>query len=260
MLFAGGPATDVNLGIPGKNLDALNLVGSTGPIAAGGGVIAPGMVGPSLGGIAPPPSTHLLQYSTSLSGLTDADVLVRVGPGLFAVHTPAASLGLMPFENLNALEVTQPIGSGCPPTPATVFLYNGAGINLDIMGASTAVVGMPWTATIAPQPTRGPGPWVILMRTAPSAGPILDLGPLFALPPAGLSELLVAGGVIGNFFGPPHAGGGSSTTFSIGVPTSCALVGMSWFAQSIVFGDLPAGLGFLDPWFSSAAGGVVGTF
>ena len=98
------------------------------------------------------------------------------------------------------------------------------------------------------------------MRTAPSAGPILDLGPFFALPPAGLSELLVGGGVIGNFFPGPHGGGGSAASFSIGVPMSCALVGMTWNAQSIVFGDLPTGLGVLDPWFSSAAGGVVGTF
>ena len=259
MLAGLAPATDVNLGIPGLNLDALNCVGSTGPIGAGGGVIAPGVVGPSVAGIVPSPSTHLLEYSVSFAGF-DADVLELGGLGIAVVHTPAPALGLLPHENLNALEVTQPLGPGCPPTAATLVHYNGSGINRDILTASKVVVGSPWTATLTPQPLRGPGAWIILMRTATSAGPILDLGPIFALPPAGLSELLVGGGVIANFFPPAHGGAGTATTFSIGVPPNCALVGMSWAAQSIVFGNLPIGPGILDPWFSSAARGTIGTF
>jgi len=258
LLAGAGPATGLNLGIPGLNLDALNCVGSTGPIAAGGGVILPGIVGPSVAGIFAPASTHLVQYSTSGTGGIDADVLVRIAGAVFGLHTPAPALGLMPFENLNALEVTQPLGP-CPPTAATVFPYNGTGINLDTMTASKAIVGLPWTATIAPQPARSPGIWIVLMRTAPAAI-VLDLGPLFALPPAGLSELLVGGGVIANFFPGAHGGGGAAASFSALVPSSCALVGLSWYAQAIVFGDLPIGPGTLDPWLSSAAGGVVGTF
>ncbi|MAB78520.1 MAG: hypothetical protein CMJ89_04115 [Planctomycetes bacterium] len=255
-LAGAGPATAANLGIPNLNLDALNCLGSTGPIGAGGGVIAPGIVGPSIAGLAPPPSTHLLQYSVSFTGAIDGDVLVRVGAGVFAPHTPAPVLGLAPNENLNALEVLRP---GCPPAAATVFSYNGIGINLDTMVTSTVVIGGAWTATLIPQAVRAGGPWVILMR-ANNAGLVLDAGLAFFGVPAGFSELLVGGGFIANFFPAPHLGGGIPASFSAAVPPACALVGMPWFAQSLVFGDLPLGAGLLDPWFSSAAGGVVGTF
>ena len=259
VLAGAGPANAPNLGITGLNLDALNCVGSTGPIGAGGGVIAPGLVGPSVAaGIVTPSSTHLLQYSVSDTADIDAEVLVRVAAGVFDIHTPSTTLGLTPTDDLNALEVRHQLA--CPPTPSNVFVFNGINLNIDAMAAGTVVTGTPWTATISPQITRGPGPWIILMRTAPASGPILDLGTILGLPPAGLSELLVAGTKIANFFPPPHGGGGTSTTFSVAVPPSCSLVGMSWFAQSIVFGDLPIGPGVLDPWFSSAVGGVVGTF
>jgi len=257
-LMGAGPATAANLGIPGLNLDALNCVGSTGPIAAagGGGMIAMGIVGPNIPGVVPPPSTHLLQYSVSSTGAIDADVLVRLAAGVFAPHTLAGVLGLAPNENLNALEVALP---GCPPTPSTVFTFNGVGINLDTMGASPVVIGHPWVVTLTPQPTRGPGSWFILVRTG-SGSLILDAGLILFGVPAGVSELLVAGGTLANFFGPVHGGGGLPASYTALVPPSCALVGMPWFAQSLVFGDLPLGAGLLDPWFSSAAGGVVGTF
>jgi len=258
ILAGAGPATDVNLGIPGLNLDALNCIGSTGDVATGGGVILAGPVGPSVGGGPPPPSTHYAQYSVSFTGVMDADVLVRIAAGAFGIHTPAPALGLMPPENLNALEVTQPVG--CPPSPATVFPYNGIGINRDTLFATTVVIGIPWSALLFPQFGRGPGAWVILMRSTPAAGPVLDLGLFFLLPPAGPSELLVGAGFIANFFPAAHGGSGTSASFSVPVPPTCALVGAPWHAQAIVLGDLPAGAGILDPWFSTATGGVIGTF
>ncbi len=265
MLAGGGPASAGNLGIQGMNLDALNLLGSTGPVGAGGGVIFPGPVGPSATGGAVPFSTHFLEYSVSFSGAAiDADVLVRVGAGAFAIHTPAFAIGLAPWENLNALEATPPLNSACPPLPATLSHYNGMGINLDTLSAGKVIIGAPWTATISPQATRGAGGWIVLMRTAPVVGPVLDLGPLFGLPPAGLSQLLVGGGSIGSFPGPPHGGGGTSTTLSVAVPFNCALLGLNWASQAIVTGDLPpgggVGLGLIDPWLSSAATGSIGIY
>ena len=144
--------------------------------------------------------------------------------------------------------------------PATASLYNGTAINLDTMVASTAVIGETWTASLTPQPTRAPGPWIILMRSSASAGPIFDLGTFLSLPPAGISEVLVGPGSIATFFPPTHGGGGSPSNFSASVPPLPSLIAMPWFAQSIVFGDLPAGSGILDPWFSSAASGIVGAF
>jgi len=167
------------------------------------------------------------------------------------------------FSDLNANSIPVDLGS-CSLTvgavQATVSSYNGSGVNLDTLVASAAVIGEPWTATLTPQPARAAGPWFCLMRSGVAAGPILDLGPLFGLPAAGASELLVAGSSIADFSPPLHGGGGTSTSFSVTVPASCSLTSMPWFAQAIVFGDLPGGGGLFDPWFSSAATGIVGTF
>ena len=252
-----GPATAANLGIAGMNLDALSLVGTVGPVALGGGVISPGPVGPSIAGTIAP-STHLIEYSVGPFSGVDADVLVRAAAGVAAVHTPAPALGLTPNENVNALEVALP--TFCPPLAATVFLYNGTGVNLDMLSSTTAVVGAPWTVTMVPQSTRGPGAWAILVRGAPSAGPIIDLGLLLAIGSSGSSELLVGAGILADFVGPPHAGGGSTASFTTPIPPACSLVGLSWYTQAIVTGDLPGFPGLADPWFSSAAGGVIGTF
>ena len=166
------------------------------------------------------------------------------------------------IEALSGQQYAIPVTTYLPVTsvPATVSLYNGTAINLDTMVASGAVIGAIWTASLTPQPTRAPGPWIILMRSSASAGPILDLGSLLSLPSAGFSEVLVGTGNIATFFPPAHAGGGVPSNFCTSVPALPSLVAMPWFAQAIVFGDLPAGSGALDPWFSSAASGIVGTF
>ena len=204
--------------------------------------------------------------SLAMWGLDAGDILFTDFTGTFAVYAPTPSIGLIPLppgfpfqtDNVDALDVTHPCP---PPTPATVFLYNGTGINLDTLAASKVLVGGTWTATLTPQLVRGPGPWVILLRSAAAAGPIVDLGLILGLPPAGLSEILVGLlAFIADFNPPPHAGFGIPTTFAASVPLNCGLIGNSWFAQAVVLGNLPLGLGLFDPWFSSAAGGVIGTF
>ena len=149
----------------------------------------------------------------------------------------------------------------CESVMATVTPYNGSAINLDTLDTSTVVVGASWTVNLMPQATRGAGAWVILVRSASTAGPILDLGLFLGLATSGVSELLVDPlSYIGDFSPTPHAGGGSTAMFSAPVPLNSSLVGNPWFAQAVVLGDLPAGAGILDPWFSSASGGVIGTF
>ncbi len=147
-----------------------------------------------------------------------------------------------------------------PQPPATLFHYNGSGINLDTLTATSVIPGTTWTAVIAPQFTRGPGSWIVLLRSSAAAGAIIDLGLLFSLPPAGLSELLVGPGFLFDMSGPPHGGGGTTAAFNAAVPMNCGLLGAPWFVQAVVFGDLPAGGGLLDPQLSSAAGGVIGSF
>jgi len=118
-LFGVGPATDVALGIPGANLDALNLV------AMVPGVIAPGPVGASPCG--PAMGTHLAEYSIAAPGaFPPGAVLVRIGPVLAGVKVGPAGLGLTPADNLDALEaVVMPPPPPMVPvasTPALVLL------------------------------------------------------------------------------------------------------------------------------------------
>ncbi len=107
-----GPATAANLGI--VDLDALSLVGTTGPVGGGGGVIAAGAVGPApanTGAV----STHLLEFSVTRGGGGPglaADVLVRTGAGVAAVFVSAEEglgLAIVDEDELNALEVIQTV-------------------------------------------------------------------------------------------------------------------------------------------------------
>jgi len=259
MLEGAGPANSDNLGILGMDLDALNLVGRRGPVSDGGGTIFLGQTAPSLHGTAPP-STHLLQFSVSLPGLS-ADIFTRIGPGIYGIHTPAGALGLVgDVDNVNALEVVMP--EGCQ-LPATVFSYNGSGINQDVLTAPPVFIGTSsWKATIAPEASRGPGVFIVLVRGNQTSGTTLDLGLLFSLPPAGASELLVAAPFYANMPTASHGGGGTTaSTVPAFIPNDCSLLGRLWYAQAVVFGDLPgASPGLLDPWFSTAVGGMIGSF
>ena len=144
---------------------------------------------------------------------------------------------------------------------ATAAPYNGMGINLDTLSAGTIVIGSNWDADLTPQATRGAGVWIILLRSNDSPGLAFDLGLFLGLPMSGVSELLVdVPAHILNFSPAPHTGGGSTSMFSTPVPLDFGLVGNPWYAQAIVLGDLPVGAGVLDPWFSSAVGGTIGTF
>jgi hypothetical protein len=126
VLLGVGPATDVALGIAGANLDALNLV------AAGPGLIAAGPVGPSSCSPAPA-GTHVVEYSVAPGGpFAPSDVLVRMGPALAAIKVPAPGLGLLPTDDLDALEAFLPL----PKVPT-------AGLSgLALLGASLLGIGL----------------------------------------------------------------------------------------------------------------------
>jgi len=149
----------------------------------------------------------------------------------------------------------------CEAVAATVAPYNGTGVNLDVLDSSTVVIGSNWDVDLMPQAGRAGGAWLILLRASDASGPVLDLGSALGLPAAGASELLVdATAIITNFSPAPHSGGGTTSMFSAAVPNDLSLAANPWFAQAVVFGDLPSGGGILDPWFSSAIGGTIGTF
>jgi len=88
--------------------------------------------------------------------------------------------------------------------------------------AEASIVGDLWTVGLTPQGGRGPGPWTSFVRSA-STSFILDVGLIAGLPAAGL-------------------------------------IGLPWFAQALVFGDLPSVGGAFDAWFSTAVGGAVGSY
>jgi len=149
----------------------------------------------------------------------------------------------------------------CEAVVATATPYNGTGVNLDALNSSTVVIGASWNVDLTPQAGRAAGTWLILVRASDAVGQVYDLGSALGLPAAGASEILVDPmAYITNFSPAPHSGGGSTSMFSAPVPNNFGLVGNPWYAQAVVFGDLPAGGSPLDPWFSSAVGGIIGTF
>jgi len=145
---------------------------------------------------------------------------------------------------------------------ATVSTYNGLGINADTLTASKAIIGELWTATLTPQLDRGPGLWAIFLRDSSTQGTVVDLGILLFDNPAGPTELLVEGETLFNSPSAVHLGGGSPSGGPVAlVPNRCSLIGQTWCAQAIVFGDLPFDFVFdIDPQLSSAVEGVVGSF
>ena len=142
-----GPATATNLGIQGWGLDALSLVGTGGPVGAGGGVIAAGAVGPapaSTGVV----STHLLEFSVARGGFAfvgfAGEVLVRSGAGVAAVFVPAeAGLGLaiVNEDELNALEVIPAFFSQIYCTAGTSASGCQASISAAGLASATASSG-----------------------------------------------------------------------------------------------------------------------
>jgi len=237
----GGLATAANLGTPGADLDALNVVGSVGPLATGGGVIVPGPVGPSIGVPGPPVSTHLVEWSVLIGGI-DADVFVRTGPGVAAVHTPALALGVLAHENLNALEAVSPCAPGS--LLATRAFYNATITpNADTLTATRALIGTPWSATVTRVPPSIPGNMTVRVRRNKS----LPNGTNFVIPSAG--RVLISGPILATLTGTHN---GITGTISTAIPLSCAFIGLHWSAQA------QSGGGGIR--LSSAVEGTVGDF
>ena len=131
-LQGAGPATDVRLGIPGADLDALNC------LAASPGVIAAGAVGPTPAGGGG--SSHLIEYSVSFFGappFLPSDVLSLAVPGLAQIQAPSAALGLCNaalcdgIGNLDALE-DPPDGTSDVPDGGGVTSPEGARLALQV--------------------------------------------------------------------------------------------------------------------------------
>ncbi len=249
-LAGAGSATDDNLGITGLDLDALNVVGTVGPVASGGGVIAAGVVGDSLAGSYAPASTHLVQYSVASAPpppppITGSEVLVRILAGAITFHTAAAGLGLLPGENVDALEARSP--GACPDAVlATLTHYNGTCItNAPVLICSPVIVGGEWTASLYAFGHSVPGFGILLVRGNPRLGCAV-----LTLPGGPPTELLVAPPYYTNLGPVPYLLSSAPMIFTQPIPASTNLCGVQWAAQGFVSG------GFMD--LSSAVTGFVG--
>lgn len=148
--IAAIPATAVNLGIDGDDLDALNVIGDN------QGTIALGSVAQTKCSELMLASTHLVQYSVapgsvnaSCGGLTiePGDVLDPGGPAAGGpcaeIHTLGAKLGLLSFranpedqsDNLNALEA-----KFTPERIPAVSQWGLAALVLLVLSAGTIVI------------------------------------------------------------------------------------------------------------------------
>ncbi len=169
VLAGEGPATDVNLGIAGDDLDALNLVGDESPNL---GTILAGQVGPSDDTGPFPATSHLVQWSIA-PGLSFApgDVLVRTPTGDAMVHTPAAGIGLRPSDNLNALEAHLDCNFSIACEENPVMRHADGTTNVDAKISLQGLDAAKCSMQIDPNNLVAPGgPWPFCSMDAPTIG------------------------------------------------------------------------------------------
>jgi hypothetical protein len=66
--------------------------------------------------------------------------------------------------------------------------------------------------------------------------------------------LLISGGLLGT----TTANWGAGTPGTIAIPCNTTFVGLPWYAQAIVFGNvITDGVNDLDPMFSNGIGGII---
>lgn len=143
---------------------------------------------------------------------------------------------VIPLSATTTAVVSGLSGLSCPNgQPADPVAYNGTGINVPVLTASSIAVGGTWTAQLAPVGHASAGFGFLVLR-----GAALDPGVVFALDgrPAELliapPELLQLSAAHQGELGPPMA-------FALPVPADPALVGLPWAAQALVvssFADL----------------------
>jgi len=137
----------------------------------------------------------------------------------------------------------------------------GAIVNPDQLSAWPIVIGTEWEATVTPQAGRTGTPGlnlgVVLVQTggAPGVSIIIDLAPhVIGFGSAPTSQLLVSGATLGTTV----ANWGNGTPGTIAIPCNSSFVGMPWYAQAIVLGDIPGhGVNALEPMFSNAITGII---
>jgi hypothetical protein len=123
---------------------------------------------------------------------------------------------------------------------AAVTYHDGRGINLDTLTTTPASAGQTWTATLGVAGPHTAGTAYLAIHRACRAGtPVLG----------GRAEFLLDGDQLALLGPVPHAGQGSTVTFTLSIPASAALVGKPWAAQGILLGG-PSGL-------TNAAAGIV---
>ncbi len=137
----------------------------------------------------------------------------------------------------------------------------GSITNPDQLSAWPIVIGTDWEATVTPQANRAGTPGfnigLVLVQTvgAPGVTITVDMAPFtVGFGSAPVSQLLVTGGRLGTTV----ANWGLTTPGTIPIPCNTTFVGMPWYAQAIVFGDVTTdGVNDLDPMFSNGITGVI---
>ena len=159
--------------------------------------------------------------------------------------------------------------STSPAATATVYDGStpGSMVNPDRLATQPVVLGTNWSATVTPQASRtgtaGFDIAVVLIQSGgePATTLVLDLAPIvvgFGSAPA--SQLLITGtpltSCITNLNGP----GAASSPCTVPVPLRCSLLGMPWYAQAVVLGNVTGdGVDDLDPMFTNGVMGLIGS-
>jgi hypothetical protein len=210
---------------------------------------------------------------TGLDALSMDDFIDQYCPSKIAGSPPLAtfSFGTTAFGgyftsvniDMREVDVTATVatyqGTTGPPPPAP----GSSIVNPDFMTATPVIIGSTWSATVTAQAARTGTPGfnlaivLVQMGGAPGVSIIVDLAPiLIGVGSAPGSQLLVSGGLLGT----TTANWGAASPGTIDIPLNTGFLCLPWYAQAIVLGDVTTdGVVDLDPMFSNAASGIVGS-
>jgi hypothetical protein len=189
-----------------------------------------------LGGVDGGTGPFLVCVNSCSGASAGPDAVGQIGP--HDIYSPPGTLvAPFPFPVTQSMELLE-----IRDFTATVGPVVGDGVNQDFLTATPAIIGQPWSVTLAiPGGAHGhgtSGSFVVRVRTTAINGPTFN-SPVGGRP----TEALIAGPLLGQFVG---AHNGSLGAIVVpGIPISIGLVDSPWAAQATVlgggFGDLSRG-------------------
>ncbi|NOT31180.1 MAG: carboxypeptidase regulatory-like domain-containing protein [Planctomycetes bacterium] len=175
-------------------------------------------------------------------------VVVPTGTFTVTFSPPASSCLGQDFHTGVVISGNQVLNGVLPGVAATNVNYNASiSPNTDLLSATKAILGAPWTATLSRIPATAAGTITLTLKRAKHPNPN---GGVAGSPPFG--RVLIAGPLLATLTG---AHNGSTGSVSVGVPLTIGYCGLHFTAQARSTGGSVANIRL-----SSAVDTTIGTF